>query len=487
MFKCWHKFFVVPLLVLSLIALSMPMREIWAAPQVPIPTPEPSPPHDVVTENGVSRSAEAASVHTEAVQQEDVMGEDVSKRDTFSKEFVLKNGMRARMISSTPLHYQQGARWEAYDNTLQEIKQNGKTQKWVNKKNPTRIELPAGVSQAEEIVLARDGKRVALQLQGVQQGKGQGAQKRMENALAKGLGSAQKKMQQQDKSKAGMRYSNVWKDIDIEYELVGEALKENIILQKKQQKNLTLRYRLNLEGLRPQVEKDGSILLFDSAQKQEDAAPVFVLPAPWMIDQQGETSYDIAVALTPKTQRALTLQQGGDNLQDDAQEDQPQDNLQEEPQTNAPQAQQPSGETEQDPSQQEEPVPQDPTPLFSGTAGTGRSAAAGRICANGSPAICASGGNHRAAAARRQSRTDGCDGAGPRAAGRGRRAAAGYAAAGCACWHGAGGCTAAGAVSRRHLGDCLHPAGRVAARFRARLSGCDRSGHHGQPLRRQCA
>nr|WP_162990890.1 DNRLRE domain-containing protein [Maliibacterium massiliense] len=338
------------------------MREIWAAPQVPIPTPEPSPPHDVVTENGVSRSAEAASVHTEAVQQEDVMGEDVSKRDTFSKEFVLKNGMRARMISSTPLHYQQGARWEAYDNTLQEIKQNGKTQKWVNKKNPTRIELPAGVSQAEEIVLARDGKRVALQLQGVQQGKGQGAQKRMENALAKGLGSAQKKMQQQDKSKAGMRYSNVWKDIDIEYELVGEALKENIILQKKQQKNLTLRYRLNLEGLRPQVEKDGSILLFDSAQKQEDAAPVFVLPAPWMIDQQGETSYDIAVALTPKTQRALTLQQGGDNLQDDAQEDQPQDNLQEEPQTNAPQAQQPSGETEQDPSQQEEPVPQDPTP-----------------------------------------------------------------------------------------------------------------------------
>ena len=97
-------------------------------------------------------------------------------------------------------------------------------------------------------------------------------------------------------------YENVYEDVDLQYDLFSYNIKESIILKAPQEQaanddaaSTPYRYcfRLDLANLTPSLQEDGSILMTDNQDQ-----PVYEIPAPFMIDANGEVSDAVAYSLT---------------------------------------------------------------------------------------------------------------------------------------------------------------------------------------------
>ena len=89
-------------------------------------------------------------------------------------------------------------------------------------------------------------------------------------------------------------YTNIYDGIDIEYILVGNNLKENIIVNEKQD-SYTFSFELKFNELSAEL-KDGAIILSDYGSGEQ----VYVIPAPYMYDANGEYSNSVEYSLVQK-------------------------------------------------------------------------------------------------------------------------------------------------------------------------------------------
>lgn len=86
-----------------------------------------------------------------------------------------------------------------------------------------------------------------------------------------------------------IRYSNVFPDIDFQYTILGNAIKEDIIILGQQERN---EFSYKLEGTGLKFKKVGNSVV---AYKESYRKPDFRLTAPVMVDAAGEPSIDIKV------------------------------------------------------------------------------------------------------------------------------------------------------------------------------------------------
>ncbi|MCQ4637796.1 DUF6531 domain-containing protein [Anaerovorax odorimutans] len=89
-----------------------------------------------------------------------------------------------------------------------------------------------------------------------------------------------------------IRYNNVAKNIDLQYTTHGDYVKEDIILNKPAELK-EFRYILEGRGLKYRI-KDNQL----QAYRNEQYSTVFTIDAPYMIDNAGEQSLGITLALT---------------------------------------------------------------------------------------------------------------------------------------------------------------------------------------------
>jgi RHS repeat-associated protein len=89
-----------------------------------------------------------------------------------------------------------------------------------------------------------------------------------------------------------IRYSDVYPGVDYQYSLVGNTLKEDIILLEKTERN-QFSFSIKAGGLKAVQEKNTIILYSDNRRH-----PEFILEAPLMIDADGNTSEDLVMKLS---------------------------------------------------------------------------------------------------------------------------------------------------------------------------------------------
>ena len=94
-------------------------------------------------------------------------------------------------------------------------------------------------------------------------------------------------------NKSSIVYTNVRAGTDLEYVLVGNSVKENIIINQKSD-SYTYRFELALTGLDAVLNEDGSVSLTD---KETDEIK-YLIPAPFMYDADGVYSDDVYYTLT---------------------------------------------------------------------------------------------------------------------------------------------------------------------------------------------
>ena len=99
---------------------------------------------------------------------------------------------------------------------------------------------------------------------------------------------AEKDKIQPQKIRSSVAFDNVMDGVSLLYQNYGYNVKESIIIEKPQEQ-YAYSFVLNLQGLTPMLEADGSVLL-----RGADGEPVYVIPAPYLADADGATSLEDA-------------------------------------------------------------------------------------------------------------------------------------------------------------------------------------------------
>ncbi len=96
-------------------------------------------------------------------------------------------------------------------------------------------------------------------------------------------------------------YENVYDGVDLLYEVGGYHIKESIVV-KQQRTDYRFSFRLELAGLTPELQEDGSVYLLD-----ENDTVIYFIPAPYLIDAAGNLSYAAAYTLTDTEETGCIL------------------------------------------------------------------------------------------------------------------------------------------------------------------------------------
>ena len=89
-----------------------------------------------------------------------------------------------------------------------------------------------------------------------------------------------------------VRYEEVYPGVDLLYELYSYHVKESILV-KKPLESYSFSFRLDLQDLTPVMQEDGSVLLVN-----KEGTGVYLIPAPYMVDENGAYSEATFYTLT---------------------------------------------------------------------------------------------------------------------------------------------------------------------------------------------
>ncbi len=236
----------------------------------------------ILPESIISETTEGGDAH--------ILSEDATLRDEYTKHFVLSDGSMLAASYSVPVHYYENDEWKDIDNTL--VPENAETGSgisgFVNTESGIRYKFAQSSAEAALLEMTADGYSVSWELV---------ADK---NTVAASVtnpeaqsGNSDDDILNGNKNISSVKYTNILNDIDIEYILRGNDVKENITV-KAAKDNYTYSFRIRVNGAALVLKEDGSI---DVVKGEETVKTV---PAAFMTDAAG--AYSAAVETTLVTE-----------------------------------------------------------------------------------------------------------------------------------------------------------------------------------------
>lgn len=221
--------------------------------------------------------------------------EEVEKRDANTKVFKRKDGSYTAILSPQPLHYEENGAWKEIDNTLERKTVDGR-QVLQNRQNAFRVSLPEAVTGKDPVSVTKAGYTLSFTMQEVSGG-APASVKQPSRAEKKAAQEAPEAVQEAklERQSASLVYEDVQPDTDVEYTVLPQSVKENIILQKAPDGDVLYRFQIRAEGLTAVQKEDNSISFEDKAGEA-----IFLLPAPFLYDASHAVSTDVAVSLSGK-------------------------------------------------------------------------------------------------------------------------------------------------------------------------------------------
>lgn len=219
-----------------------------------------------------------------------VVEEDVSLREENVKHFKLSDGTVKAVSYAQAVHYlDSDGSWIDIDNTLS---LNGSEH---TAKNKQEIKF-ANKSDSNGLLSIKDGEykidftplntnKVNVEIENPQENNSRKFDdvKKLNNVVSKAI------------------YKSIYDGIDIEYILVGNNIKENIIVNEKQD---TYSFSFEIELSKLKAELSGNEIILSDYDSDE---VVYVIPAPYMLDASGEYSDSVEYSLTQNSKWKYTF------------------------------------------------------------------------------------------------------------------------------------------------------------------------------------
>lgn len=219
-----------------------------------------------------------------------VLEEDVSLREENVKHFKLSNGTVKAVSYANPVHYLDAeGNWIDIDNSLtlngSEYTANNKQEiKFANKSGSNGLlSIKDGEYKIDFTPL--NTNKVSVEIENPQKNNSRKFDdvKKLNNIVSRAT------------------YKGIYEGIDLEYILVGNNIKENIIVNKKQEE-YTYSFEIKLSKLNATLENN-MVVLTDS----DTGEKVYEIPAPYMLDANGEYSDKVEYTLTKDSKWKYTF------------------------------------------------------------------------------------------------------------------------------------------------------------------------------------
>ncbi|MBR4286128.1 MAG: hypothetical protein IKT55_00320 [Clostridia bacterium] len=269
------------------------------------------------TENSQTTNTSENAENT--ADEVEVLNEITDLRDEYTKYFRQSDGSYIAAEYSSPVHYQKNGKWVEYDFTIEE-NTTGKLFSTDSVFSPASsdmpVKFPSEISKDgnNEISIDIADTTIAFSPKASQKGlKNASGDIAKETELVsaeivsgdtadtyslKSTNEAEITKDNAlsvDNRKGAVKYENVFEDVNLEYEISSNVIKESIVLEKKQDKNI-FEFTMDLGGLYPEKEADGSIVLYTDSEHTKAQS---VITPPYMMDSNGAYSDSVSMELTP--------------------------------------------------------------------------------------------------------------------------------------------------------------------------------------------
>ncbi len=224
------------------------------------------------TENEGNETTNALfdSVKGEAEETADIVKELLEERTESSKTFLLDDGTKMYAQYEQPIHFKaENNAWVEYDNTLDD--------KLENKSSNIKVSLSDKAKNEDMISITADNHTISWGYKDIE------ACVATRIASIKSI-SGNSKFTTLNKNTSETIYQNVYKDVNLEYFVTSEGVKENIVLNSAEVQNeFFIKY--NIGNLIAKQINDYAITLYDNKENE-----VYSITAPYMTDEKGVLS-----------------------------------------------------------------------------------------------------------------------------------------------------------------------------------------------------
>ena len=257
--------------------------------------------------NDVTVSSE--ETETEENEEAEIVSEMEDMRTEYTKYFRMSDGSYMAAQYAQPVHYEENGEWKEYDYSIIESENE-----FVIENSDSEISFPEEFSEDNEAQIEVSAREYDIKFSPV-------VEKKLFNKNSKGKVKDHKKLKSNeiieefteeapidesadknakklkiDNQKSAIAYEEFYSNVDLEYEISSNQIKESIVLNSKQDKN-KFEFTVDTDGLFPKKETDGSITLYED---EECTKPVSSIMKPYMYDANGEFSYDVTMDIKEK-------------------------------------------------------------------------------------------------------------------------------------------------------------------------------------------
>ena len=276
--------------------------------------------------NEVFEATEAEENAEQSTSDEpEILNEVVEWRTETAKYFRNSDGSYTAAQYAYPVHYKENGEWKEIDNTLTQKSVLGTDKKFVAENTNTPASFPEELNQDSDNEISISAENYTIRFSPDNNQKGFKSsdgkikdredlesvkivekvnESKEEKASTFKLTDTKQKTDIKETPKnekfkvenknSTIVYEDVFKNVDLEYELNNSKLKESIVLNEKQE-SYVFSFNMDLGGLYPVACQNGSINL---CSDNEGENPVAEIEAPYMVDSNGE--YSDAVTMTIK-------------------------------------------------------------------------------------------------------------------------------------------------------------------------------------------
>lgn len=236
-----------------------------------------------------------------------ILGEDIELRDSSNiKHFMMSDGTTKAIIYNEDVHYMDDeGLWQDIDNTLytsDSDKSNGdellEYDGYETQKNKFKVKFAKNSNQKKLVSVKTEDYSMSFSLV-ADSNKGK-------SVLSSSMEQEKKKKTDDEtilqKVSQKVSYKDILSDTDFEYIISGTSLKENIIV-KSQQSDYVYKFDVDVKNLELSLSEDGCIYAIDAETKET----VFVMPKPFMFDNNGNLSTSVNYTLDAKNKKKYQI------------------------------------------------------------------------------------------------------------------------------------------------------------------------------------
>lgn len=262
-------------------------------------------PIEVAAATGVTEQSSVSNkskMSFNTVQEKDsveapIVKELTGERTEFSKEFLLDNGSKMIAVYDQPVHFKNDKKeWVDLDNS---IVSDG-AEKYTNKTGQINVSLSKTASKNDMVGLASDNTSISWGYEGA------------DNGQIKTVANEERKVGNEKYTNLSnvnseATYSDVFKNVDLQYFVTSTGVKENIILKSSDvQTEFDITY--SVKNVTAKQIDDYTISFVD-----KDGKETYELAAPYMTDANGEVSTKLTLGLASQENNVVKVKLSADS------------------------------------------------------------------------------------------------------------------------------------------------------------------------------